>query len=285
MNASKPNENREDLCDESRQTVRIVDPSTANCTDQHDHRGIVSLLEEMEEFGKLEYTKITRDSRFVVIYRDTPMDVRGRQAIAASLLNLVGSGIVRLLAVDRKSGYIDMSILHSFPDRDIRDGVAQKMLRELKIGPSEYCNALECERSTLHGVEDAELLGEMGESIRSGDNSVVKALESKRALAIVDNLLALMKRNGQDTAAATLVNRIPLLVSEELTRRGVSHARVVANSGESGDVDPRRTAKELLGKVREMKNQGVSDEAIAAELRSSGLSASMVSRILERMGG
>ncbi|MDP8299153.1 MAG: hypothetical protein P9L88_04545 [Candidatus Tantalella remota] len=94
----------------------------------------------------------------IINIQDAHASLSGQHSIVNILNTLISQYDVDLIALEGGSGYIDTSILQTFPDKDIRKSTANFLMKEGKLSAGEFFAATS-DRSDIafYGVEDSEL--------------------------------------------------------------------------------------------------------------------------------
>ncbi|MFH1790577.1 MAG: cell envelope integrity protein TolA [Candidatus Omnitrophota bacterium] len=137
------------------------------------------------------------DSEEVIInIKDAHDNLSAQESISDILDNLVTNYDVRTIAIEGSSGYIDTSIISSFPDKEIKKKLADELMAEGRISASEYFSIVTVSDVALYGIDDKSLHSKNMDAFRKA----LKKRESnyKKAQALYDALSVLCKHVYSD---------------------------------------------------------------------------------------
>ncbi len=123
--------------------------------------------------------------------QDAHSSLGAQEAISSVLDSLVTNYDLKLVAIEGSSGYIDTSVLKTFPDEKIRKSVAASLMSQGKMSAGEFYSIVTANKNiALYGIENKDLYRENREQFRrvyealgavSGDiAALVRALEAIR---------------------------------------------------------------------------------------------------------
>lgn len=103
----------------------------------------------------------------IIQIQDAHASLSAQYSIAALLDKLVTDYDLSLVAIEGSAGYIDTSLLKSFPDEKVRKDTAAFLMREGRMSAGEFF-AITSDKDdiTLYGIEDDALYKENVESFR-----------------------------------------------------------------------------------------------------------------------
>ncbi|MFA6636653.1 MAG: hypothetical protein WCV56_06090, partial [Candidatus Omnitrophota bacterium] len=103
----------------------------------------------------------------VIHIQDAHASLAAQESIAGLLDSLVTDYDLRMIALEGGSGYIDTSVLKTFPNREIRDGAARHLMEEGLMSAGEFFSVTrDGTEVSLYGIEDDELYAKNLESFR-----------------------------------------------------------------------------------------------------------------------
>ncbi|MCM8761072.1 MAG: hypothetical protein NC933_02910, partial [Candidatus Omnitrophica bacterium] len=128
----------------------------------------------------------------IINIQDAHASLGAQESIASILDSLVTNYDLKLVAVEGSAGYIDTSILRTFPDENIRKNTARYFMREGKMSAGEFFAITSSKPIALYGIEDRSLYLENAEQFRKVheiNNTVQKDLA-----ALLGDLKTLRKK-------------------------------------------------------------------------------------------
>ncbi|MDD3906112.1 MAG: hypothetical protein PHS46_06265, partial [Candidatus Omnitrophica bacterium] len=166
---------------------------------------------EKDNFG-LARDESESKSKTVIQIQDAHASLAAQESISSILDSLVTNYDLKLVAVEGSSGYIDTSILKTFPDEGIRRNTAEYLMQKGKMSAGEFYSVTSNKNIALYGIEDKDLykanveefkkIYEANQSVRkdiTGLINTLKAIEdkvySKELKALEDN--SVLNTNGK----------------------------------------------------------------------------------------
>ncbi len=163
-------------------------------------------LGEAHDFGAGEAEET------IIHIQDAHASLSAQHSIASLLDTLVASYDIRTIALEGGAGFIDTSLLRTFPDKDVRDGAAEHLMKEGLMSAGEFYAITRDEAEvTLYGVEDYELYQKNLESFRN------VAIRRTEYVDSIDALLEQLKEIGERVYSPELNS---LNIDAALHRRG-----------------------------------------------------------------
>ncbi|MGB2650678.1 MAG: hypothetical protein WBD00_00530, partial [Candidatus Omnitrophota bacterium] len=93
-------------------------------------------------------------SEVIINIQDAHASLSSQYSIVNILDNLVSNYDVKFIALEGSEGYIDTSILRTFPNKNIRRETAEYLMREGRLSAGEFFDATRDEKDIiLYGVE------------------------------------------------------------------------------------------------------------------------------------
>ncbi|MFC1549138.1 hypothetical protein ACFL5E_04180, partial [Candidatus Omnitrophota bacterium] len=107
------------------------------------------------DIGEVNQTVINGGKDVIINIQDAHASLSSQHSIVNILDNLVTNYDIKLLALEGAEGYIDTSILKTFPDKKIRKETAEYLMKEGKMSAGEFFGATRDENDiVLYGVEN-----------------------------------------------------------------------------------------------------------------------------------
>lgn len=147
------------------------------------------------------------NSKEVVInIKDAHDNLSAQESIVGLLDNLVTNYDIRTIAVEGSAGYVDTSIISSFPDREIKKELSDRLMAEGLISAAEYYSIITESGAALYGIDDKKMHAEDMDAFRTcleerGDNY-------KKARVLYQCLAALEDRIYSDELKTLETNSI-----------------------------------------------------------------------------
>ena len=108
-----------------------------------DVRELKDVLGELiEEFGTIKDLYEGNGDHLVILFEDKPYNWSARLNIGEMLTILLDLRIPGILLTDGAHGYINTTKMSTFPVPEVKKEVADYLVKQLKISPTEYCHAL-----------------------------------------------------------------------------------------------------------------------------------------------
>ncbi|KJJ83816.1 hypothetical protein OMAG_002319 [Candidatus Omnitrophus magneticus] len=128
-----------------------------------------------------------KDDRMIFHIQDAHASLSAQYSIVELLDNLSQNYNLDLIALEGASGYIDTSILKTFPDEKIKKGTAEYLMKEGRLGATEFFSVTREKNIPLYGIENNELYQKNVQ-----DFCVVVETRAKK-LEMIDKLLGQLK--------------------------------------------------------------------------------------------
>ncbi|MFH1552888.1 MAG: hypothetical protein ABID83_04540, partial [Candidatus Omnitrophota bacterium] len=116
--------------------------------------------------AQVETTYTAGSGGSIVNIQDCHSSLTAQHSIVNILKDLLRNYDVRIVAVEGASGYIDTSILGSFPDAGIKERTASYLMKEGRISAGEFFSVMTEGDVALYGAEDDALYRENVEMFR-----------------------------------------------------------------------------------------------------------------------
>lgn len=171
----------------------------------------------------------------IINIQDAHASISAQESIVSILDLLVTNYDLSLVAIEGSSGYIDTSILKTFPDENIRKETAKYLMRQGRMSAGEFFSITSGKPIALYGIEDKSLYNKNLEQFRSiheinesigrdikGLLAALKSLQNKvysKELIELDSNLAL-NNDGKISFRARLDR-----VNDFAAKTGVGHER------------------------------------------------------------
>jgi hypothetical protein len=122
------------------------------------------------------------DGRLIVQVQDAHASLAAQYSIVKFLDSLVTNYDLRMIALEGANGYLDTSILQTFPNKDIKENTAAFLMKEGRMSAGEFFAITRDDKDlVVYGVEDDKLYNENLASFRT------VAEERAGLIALVDN--------------------------------------------------------------------------------------------------
>ena len=140
-----------------------------------------------EDLAQIETKNFDNSKEIIFNLQDCHSSLSAQYSIVNILKKLLNNYEMNIVAIEGASGYIDTSILKSFPDKKIKEEAAAALMKEGKLSAGEFFSIVTDEDVALYGVEDEALYSRNLESFRQlyRDNKVALK-DVKKILRIVE---------------------------------------------------------------------------------------------------
>jgi len=137
----------------------------------------------------------------IINIQDAHASLAAQESITSLLNSLVTNYDLNLIAIEGASGFVDTSLLKTFPDKEIRDDVASALVQEGRMGAGEFFAITHDAREIdLYGIEDKELYQENLRSFRE------VALERAIHVENINKLLGQLEALDEKVSSGELRN-------------------------------------------------------------------------------
>ncbi|MFA5500425.1 MAG: hypothetical protein WC404_05045, partial [Candidatus Omnitrophota bacterium] len=126
----------------------------------------------------------------IINIQDAHASYAAQESIASILDSLITNYDIRLIAIEGSSGYIDTSVLRSFPDEAIRNKTAKYLMKKGKLSAGEFFSISSDKEIALYGVEEKPLYLENVEQFR---NICRISEDTKEDISTLENMLNSLK--------------------------------------------------------------------------------------------
>ncbi|NQT23442.1 MAG: hypothetical protein HQ579_08430, partial [Candidatus Omnitrophica bacterium] len=144
----------------------------------------------------------------VINIKDAHASLSAQYSIVELLKDLVTNYNLNLIAVEGSEGYIDTSVLKTFPDKEIRKETADYLMEKGRMSAGEFFSIVSDNDIALYGIEDNALYRKNVESFKS----IIE--DSARCIQNTEALLSVLGRLGKKIYKKEL---------EEFIRKSASH--------------------------------------------------------------
>ena len=103
----------------------------------------------------------------IINIQDAHAYLGAQESISSILDTLVKNYDIKVVAVEGTSGYIDTSLLKTFPDAKVRDNTARNLMKEGRMSAGEFFSITSEKPIALYGIEEDELYKRNVEELRS----------------------------------------------------------------------------------------------------------------------
>ncbi len=109
---------------------------------------------------------VAKSGKTIINIQDAHASIGAQDSIVSVLDSLVANYDLKLIAIEGSSGYIDTSLLKTFPDKTIRDRTANDLMRKGRMSAAELFSVTRDKDVALYGIEDSALYKENVEQFR-----------------------------------------------------------------------------------------------------------------------
>ncbi|MFH1790586.1 MAG: hypothetical protein ABH885_01195, partial [Candidatus Omnitrophota bacterium] len=152
------------------QTALAQDPSSVQVSSKASSSASASI--DLRQFSIPRNIGIAKDVRVygsdevIINIKDAHDNLSAQESIVDILDNLVVNYELRLIAVEGSSGFIDTSIISSFPDSEVKKKLADELMAEGRVSAAEYFSAIKDPGIALYGIDDAAMHAKNMEAFR-----------------------------------------------------------------------------------------------------------------------
>ncbi len=132
-------------------------PATWNQVQSTASSNFLNSIELPHDLALLRSRQEASGNEVIINIQDAHASLDAQKSISKIFQTLVSKYDVSLIGVEGSTGKIDTSIVSSFPIKEVREVVAQKLLSETKINSSEFFKIISQNDVELFGIEDKEL--------------------------------------------------------------------------------------------------------------------------------
>ncbi|HPM43077.1 MAG TPA: hypothetical protein PLV52_04535, partial [Candidatus Omnitrophota bacterium] len=124
----------------------------------------------------------------IINIQDAHAYLGAQESIVSILDTLVRDYDIKIVAVEGTSGYIDTSLLKTFPDQKVRDDTARSLMKEGKMSAGEFFSVTSEKPVALYGIEEDELYKKNVEELK------IVCERGEAAGSDVKNALSLLRK-------------------------------------------------------------------------------------------
>lgn len=120
----------------------------------------------------------------IINIQDAHASVGAQESISAILDSLVNEYDLKVIAIEGSSGYIDTSLLKTFPDEAVKKQAASDLVKQGRMSAGEFFAITSSRPVAIYGVEDQPLYQENVSQFRSvydANNKILKYMDSLSA--------------------------------------------------------------------------------------------------------
>ncbi|MBF0253047.1 MAG: hypothetical protein HQL29_04445 [Candidatus Omnitrophica bacterium] len=148
-------------------------------------------IEVPNDLGKKSSVITNGTGETILNIQDAHSSLAAQHSIVGLIDSLVKNYNLDLIAVEGSTGYVDTSLLKTFPDEGIRNTTANKLMEDGLMSAAEFYQITNDEKEVeIYGVEDQELYRENIKSFRDVAGNMSERLASTGALIAQLDLLA-----------------------------------------------------------------------------------------------
>ncbi|MCX5665841.1 MAG: hypothetical protein NT036_02165, partial [Candidatus Omnitrophica bacterium] len=151
------------------------------------------------------YKSTNGDDRTIINIQDAHSSLAAQESIVSILDSLVTNYDMQLVAIEGSAGYVDTSLLKTFPDESIRKNTAKYLMKKGKMSAGEFLSVTSDKNIALYGIEDKGLYTENVEEFKrvfeiQGSTAkdianLISALDGLKERIYSDDLKALDKNS------------------------------------------------------------------------------------------
>ncbi|MCX5666756.1 MAG: hypothetical protein NTY34_00360 [Candidatus Omnitrophica bacterium] len=181
------------------------------------------------------YKSTNGDARTVINIQDAHASLAAQESIASILDSLVTNYDLKLVAIEGSKGYIDTSLLKTFPDENIRKNTANYFMKKGKLSAGEFFSITSDKEISLYGIEDKRLylenveqfrkIQEINESTKKDIANLTAALENLKEKIYSKDLLLLDKNSVLHRDGKITFSERWDLVSKLAATQGVTYEK------------------------------------------------------------
>ncbi|MDP2929936.1 MAG: hypothetical protein Q8O01_07780, partial [Candidatus Omnitrophota bacterium] len=112
------------------------------------------------------YKSTNGDAKTIINIQDAHASLAAQESIVSILDSLVTNYDLKLVAIEGSKGYIDTSVLKTFPDDQIRKSTAKYFMKKGKLSAGEFFSITSDKEVALYGIEDKPLYMENVEQFK-----------------------------------------------------------------------------------------------------------------------
>ena len=146
--------------------------------------------------GTTKEVQAFNSKEVIINIKDAHDNLSAQESIVGLLDNLVTNYDIKTIAVEGSAGYVDTSIISSFPDREIKKELSDKLMAEGRISAAEYYSIITDPGIALYGIDDKKMHSEDMDAFRTCLED--REANSKKAKALYQCLAALEDRVYSD---------------------------------------------------------------------------------------
>ncbi|MFT5207475.1 MAG: hypothetical protein ACI9CF_001229 [Candidatus Omnitrophota bacterium] len=137
--------------------VALSSPANWNQVQSTLSSNFVDSIKLPHDLALLRSRSVAPGKEVIINIQDAHASLDAQKSISKIFQTLVTKYDMSLIGVEGSTGKIDTSIASSFPMKEVREVVAQKLLSETKINSSEFFKIISQNEVELFGIEDQEL--------------------------------------------------------------------------------------------------------------------------------
>ncbi|MDP3791354.1 MAG: glycosyltransferase family 2 protein, partial [Candidatus Omnitrophota bacterium] len=138
------------------------------------------------------YKSTNGGDKTIINIQDAHASLAAQESIVSILDSLVTNYDLKLVAIEGSQGYIDTSILKTFPDEEIRKNTAKYFMKKGKLSAGEFFSITSDHEVALYGIEDKPLYLENVEQFRKIHD--INELTRKDIASLTANLNSLKEK-------------------------------------------------------------------------------------------
>lgn len=117
--------------------------------------------------GTTKEVRPFNSKEIIINIKDAHDNLSAQESIVGLLDNLVTNYDIRTIAVEGSAGYVDTSIISSFPDREIKKELSDRLMAEGLISAAEYYSIITESGAALYGIDDKKMHAEDMDAFRT----------------------------------------------------------------------------------------------------------------------
>ncbi|HPM42318.1 MAG TPA: hypothetical protein PLV52_00585, partial [Candidatus Omnitrophota bacterium] len=164
--------------------------------------------------GSTREVKVFDSKETIINIKDAHDNLSSQESIVSILDNLFTNYDIKTVAVEGSVGYIDTSIISSFPDKLIKKKLADELMAEGRISAAEYFSSVMQSDVALYGIDDKALYSDNMAAFKA---ALGNKDDNHKKVAILESALAALEER---------------IYSDDL--KLLEHNSILKNNGKAG---------------------------------------------------
>ncbi|MDP2929043.1 MAG: hypothetical protein Q8O01_03135, partial [Candidatus Omnitrophota bacterium] len=151
------------------------------------------------------YKSTNGDAKTIINIQDAHASLAAQESIVSILDSLATNYDLKLVAIEGSKGYIDTSVLKTFPDDQIRKSTAKYFMKKGKLSAGEFFSITSDKEVALYGIEDKPLymenveqfkrIRQINESTKKDITNLTAALDGLKSKIYSPDMMSLDKNS------------------------------------------------------------------------------------------